>query len=164
MHAHYLALTCDHRVGDRDRLVKRQIHLRLKHDGVQPGTPLNEPLLFGLQDGKGEVHPGLTQSGKPKNLDLILEVLESDNENRPMFRGVFAHGPPKGRFLYLSWKRQGKHDHPWAWRIKVPLSGIEWGHIHAAEKPGKCVAANVVGRRPHASEAIEWRVEALQNS
>jgi hypothetical protein len=39
---------------------KRQIAIRLIHDGVQPGTPLDEPMRFGVQDTKGGVHPGLT--------------------------------------------------------------------------------------------------------
>jgi hypothetical protein len=144
--------------------VKRQIHLRLIHDGVQPGTPLDEPLRFGLQDGKGEVHPGLTKPGKPQNFDLVLDVSEGDEANQPVFRGMFAHGPSTGRFVYLSWKRQGEHEHPWGWRIKIPLSGIGWADIRAAEKPGKCLVANVIGRRPHASEPIVWRIETLQKS
>ena len=57
--------------------------------------------------------------------------------------------------------RGGEHEHPWGWRIKIPLSGIGWGEILAAEKPGKCLVANVIGRRPHSSEAIHWRVEGL---
>jgi Family of unknown function (DUF5990) len=143
---------------------KRQIHLRLIHNGVQPGRPLDEPLRFGLQDGNGEVHPGLGQPGEPQKFDIVLEVGEGDEASQPVFRGMFAHGPPKGRFVYLSWKRQGKHEHPWAWRIKVPLSDIGWAEVRAAEKPGKCLAANVIGRLPHTSEAIEWQIEALQIS
>jgi hypothetical protein len=137
-----------------------QLHLRLIHNGVQPGAPLDEPLQFGLQDGKGEVHPGLGRPGEPQSLDLVLDVSEGDNA-QPVFRGPFAHGPTKRRFVYLSWKRQGQHDHPWAWRIKIPLSGIEWSDIRAAEKPGKCLAADLIGRRPHASDAIHWRIEEL---
>jgi hypothetical protein len=143
---------------------KRQIHVRLIHNGMQPGTPLDEPLLFGLQDAKGHVHPGLTQPGEARNFDLILEVGEGNGVDKPVFRGAFVHGPAKARFIYLSWKRQGEHEHPWGSRIKIPLSGIGWAEIHAAEKPGKCLAANVIGRRPHASEAIEWRIEALHKS
>jgi hypothetical protein len=142
---------------------KRRVHIRLIHNGVQPGTLLDEPLQFGLQDTKGEVHPGLSQPGKPQNLDATLEV-EGYEAGQPVFRGRFAHGPPKGRFVYLSWKREGKHDHPWGWRIKVPLSGIRWADVREAEKPGRCLTANVIGRRPHASDAIEWRIEVVQNS
>jgi hypothetical protein len=137
----------------------RLIRLRLIHDGVQPGTPLDEPMRFGLQDAKGEVHPGIGASGNARHFDLILEVGGDDKSGRPGFRGPFAHGGPADRFLYLSWKREGTHAAPWAWRIKIPLSGIGWADIRAAEKPGNCLVANVIGRRPHASAAIPWQIE-----
>lgn len=143
---------------------KRLINVRLVHNGVQPGAPLDEPLRFGLQDSKGDVHPGITQPGEARNFDLTLEVTEAGKTGHPVFRGAFAHGPPTARFLYLSWKREGEHEHPFGWRIKIPLSGIGWAEIDAAEKPGKCLAADVVGRRPHASEAIKWRIEVLRSS
>jgi hypothetical protein len=130
---------------------------------VEPGTPLHEPLRFGLQDSKAEVHPGITQPGEARNFDLILEVTEGD-AGQPVFRGTFAHGPPAGRFLYLSWKREGRASTPLGLAHQNPSLGIGWAEIRAIEKPGKCLAANVIGRRPHASEAVIWRVESLQNS
>jgi len=136
---------------------KRLIKLRLVHDGVQPGTPLREPLRFGLQDSKGEVHPGAMQPDGLLHFHLTLEVKAASDSAPPIFSGAFAHGPPNGRFLYLSWKREGKHDAPWGWRIKIPLSGVGWSEIRAAEKPGIVLEANVVGRRPHKTEAINWR-------
>jgi hypothetical protein len=139
---------------------KRQIAIRLIHDGVQPGIPLDEPMRFGVQDTKAEVHPGLTKPGDARNFDLTLDV-KGDEASPPVFSGPFAHGPPSGRFLYLSWKREGEHEHPWCWRIKIPLSGIGWAEIRAAEKPGNCLAAKVVGRRPYSSEPITWRIESL---
>jgi hypothetical protein len=139
---------------------KRQIAIRLIHDGVQPGTPLDEPMRFGVQDTKGGVHPGLTEPGDARPFDLTLDV-KGDEVSPPIFGGPFAHGPPTGRFLYLSWKREGQHEHPWCWRIKIPLSGIGWAEIRAAEKRGNCLAANVIGRRPHTSEPITWRIEPL---
>jgi hypothetical protein len=142
----------------------RRINIRLIHDGVQPGAALCEPLRFGLQDSKGNVHAGIAQPGGTQNFDLVLEIKEGAEAVQPVFRGGFAQGPPAGRFLYLSWKREGEPEHPWGWRIKIPLSGIGWADIRAAEKPGKCLAANVIGRRPHATEAINWRVAPLQNS
>jgi hypothetical protein len=140
---------------------KRQIAVRLIHDGVQPGIPLEEPMRFGVQDTKGGVHPGLTEPGDARPFDLTLDV-RGDEASLPVFSGQFAHGPPSGRFLYLSWKREGQHEHPWCWRIKIPLSGIGWAEIRAAEQPDKCLAANVVGRRPHTSEPIMWRIEPLR--
>jgi hypothetical protein len=141
---------------------KRQINLRLIHDGVQPGAPLDEPLRFGLQDSKGDVHPGITHPGEPRNFDLSVEVKGSSDAGPPVFLGAVTHGPPSARFLYLSWKREGKHEHPWGWRIKIPLSGIGWNEVRAAEKPGKILVANVIGLRPHVRATIDWTIETLR--
>lgn len=74
-----------------DASERRGVHIRLIHDGVQPGKPLEEPWL--------------------------------------------AHqNPPR-------WNRLGQ--------------------IRAAGKPGKRLAADVIGRRPHTSEPVIWQVEAL---
>ena len=137
----------------------REIGFRLLHDGTQPGEPLEEPLRFGLQDTKDHVHPGSTKWGKPLNLDFTLYISGNEDVGAPVFRGTFAHGPPAKRFIYLSWKREGEHEHPWGWRIKIPLSGIGWTEVHAAERPGKRIVADVTGRRPHSSEPIRWQVE-----
>lgn len=142
----------------------RQIRLRLIHDGAQPGRPLDEPLQFGLQDAKGEVHPGTAQTDGTLAFDLRLEVREDGAAGQPVFRGAFAHGRPAGRFLYLSWKREGAHEHPWEWRIKVPLSGIDWAAVRLAERPRTCLAANVVGRRPHASDTVNWQIITLHGA
>jgi hypothetical protein len=143
---------------------KRRINLRLVHDGVQPGTPLDEPMQFGLQDAKGEVHPGTVKPGGTLHFDLSLDVKGTSAAGPPIFSGAFAHGPPAGRFLYLSWKCEGRHDAPWAWRIKIPLSGIGWAEIRAGDQPGKCLEANVIGRRPHATDAIKWRLETAPDT
>lgn len=138
--------------------MKRSVRVRLFHDGAQPGPPLDEPLRFGVQDGKGEVHPGTATAGPEWRFDLALELRTGETE-RPVFGGPFVHGPPGSRFLYLSWKREGEHAAPWGWRIKIPLSAIGWAEVRAAEETGKCLAASVTGRRPHASEPVHWRVE-----
>jgi len=145
-----------------DQSAWRQINVRLIHNGVQPGTPLIEPLRFGLQDSKGEVHLGTTQSGDTQSFDFTLEIKGDAAKSQPVFRGAFVHGPPAGRFLYLSWKRKREHEHPWGWRIKIPLSGIGWSELRNAQTPGKCLVANVIGRRPHTSEPVVWKVMPLQ--
>jgi hypothetical protein len=33
--------------------------------------------------------------------------------------------------------------------------------IEAAEAPGLCLTANVIGRKPHTSQTITWQVTAL---
>jgi len=140
---------------------KRRIDLRLIHDGAQPGTPLCEPLRFGLQDSKEKIHAGTAGPGGVRHFDLSLEVKGTDTTMPPVFTGAFAHGPPSARFLYLSWKREGEHEHPWGWRIKIPLAGIGWADIRAAERSEKWLEANLIGRRPHDTEKITWRLEQL---
>jgi hypothetical protein len=146
---------------------KWRVNLRLIHDGVQPGPPLDEKLHFGLQDTKGEVHPGTTGPGGTRRFDLALDV-KPGTAGQPVFSGAFAHGPPAGRFLYLSWKREDRRiaagSAPWGWRIKMPLAGIGWAEIRAADKSGTCVVADVTGRRPHSTQAIEWRLETEQHA
>jgi hypothetical protein len=137
---------------------KRRIAIRLIHDGVQPGTPLEEPLRFGLQDSKGDVHLGTWTATGIQRFDFSLDVKENGDSRSPAFGGAFVHGPPSGRFLYLSWKREGANSAPWAWRIKIPLSGIGWVDIRAAEESSKCLEANIIGRRPHTSDSIDWRL------
>jgi hypothetical protein len=97
---------------------KRRINFRLVHDGVQPGTPVDEPLRFGLQDKNGEVHLGALRAKGVWHFDFSVDVKETGNSSLPDFGGAFVHGPPSLRFLYLSWKREGVHSAPWAWRIK----------------------------------------------
>ncbi len=142
---------------------KRAIRLRLIHDGKQPGPALAEALRFGLQDAKDVVHPGTPLSGEVQRFDLTLE-LRGDEGAAPVFSGPFAHGPPAARFLYLSWKRERENPAPWGWRIKIPLAGIAWSDIKAAEQPGHCLTATVIGRRPHTSAPIAWRVERVDEA
>ena len=132
-----------------------RIRLRLIHDGVQPGPAVAEPVDFGIQDKKGETHAGKPSKGRLLQFNIDIAVTTS---GQPVFSGPFAHGPPAGRFLYLSWKKRGRHEHPWAWRIKMPLSNIDPTLIRQAQKPGHCLEADVVGRRPHSSETVVWRV------
>jgi hypothetical protein len=115
-------------------------------------------LRFGLQDTKGEVHSGTARANAVLQFDLTLDVKQAEP---PDFRGSFVHGARGARFLYLSWKRPRAHTHPWGWRIKIPLSGIGTPLLRAAEAPDTCLAANVIGRRPHASAPIAWCVEPL---
>lgn len=138
----------------------QRVTLCLIHDGVQPGSPVPEPVRFGLQDAKGEVHPGspVIGAGHQRRFEVALTVRGDSEGGPPVFSGSSCHGPPKSRFLYLSWKREGVHAAPWAWRIKVPLAGMGWPMIRDAAGPGPCVEADVTGRRPHATEPIMWRV------
>jgi hypothetical protein len=94
------------------------LKVRLIHDGKQPGPSVPEPLDFGIQDKMGVIHPGKASKGRLLHFEIDIAVKHAD---APLFSGPFVHGPPAGRFLYLSWKKHGQHEHPWAWRIKMAL-------------------------------------------
>ena len=142
----------------------QHVRLCLVHDGAQPGTQVPEPVRFGLQDSKGEVHPGrpLDETTHRRRFEVAVRVKGDGEGGPPVFSGPFCHGSPASRFLYLSWKRQGIHAAPWAWRIKIPLSGIGWPMIQEANGPGLWIEADVTGRRPHATEAVAWRIAAQE--
>ena len=134
----------------------RRIRVRLLHDGVQPGTPLGEPLHFGLQDTKGKVHAATGRRGDTQQFEFELGV--KGFPGAPVFAGEFANGPPSTRFIYLSWKRAALPAASYGWRIKIPLAGITWADIEQAEQHNGCIEADATGRRPHATEAIKWQV------
>jgi hypothetical protein len=46
---------------------------------------------------------------------------------------------------------------PYGWRIKIPLDGIGWEMIAAAERSG-AIEADVRDRRPHRVGPVAWRV------
>ena len=76
------------------------VKVRLIHDGVQPGAPVPERVNFGIQDKKSAV-----QSGKPSKGGLLLfeiDIAVKTSSSSPVLSGPFVHGPPPGRFLYLS--------------------------------------------------------------
>ena len=137
---------------------KRRVTLRLIHDGTQPGKADPEPVRFGLQDLKAEIHPGSSSKGRALYFEFSADVKGDEKGGQPVFSGPFCHGAPKVRFIYLSWKREGVHAAPWAWRIKIPLSGIDWAAIREADGSERCLQADVTGRRPHAIEPIKWAV------
>jgi uncharacterized protein DUF5990 len=133
------------------------VMVRLIHDGKQPGPSVSQPVDFGIQDKKGAIHTGKAYKDRLLLFEIHISVKHADT---PLFSGPFVHGPPSGRFLYLSWKKHGQHEHPWAWRIKMPIGGISPSLLRKAQKAGQCLEANIVGRRPHSSEPITWHVGA----
>jgi hypothetical protein len=130
------------------------VKVRLIHAGVQQGPPVPEPVDFGAQD-KSLVHPGKPSKGGLLHFEIDIAVKAASASSA--FSGSFVHGPPAGRFLYLSWKKRGQDEHPWAWRIKMPLGGISWSLLRQAQKDGHCVETNVVGRRAHSGDIVVWR-------
>jgi hypothetical protein len=57
-----------------------------------------------------------------------------------------VQGPPSDRFIYIDvGTYAGQRNTSWSRRMKVPLQGITWQHIHAATKPGHRLVARIPG-------------------
>jgi hypothetical protein len=95
--------------------------------------------------------------------DLLERNRRQKNPARPDAApgGGCAHGPPKERFLYLSWRNA---NGAYAQRLKLPLGAITWSDIDSAQT--KPILGDVaVSNRPRApggtnvggTRAVAWK-------
>jgi hypothetical protein len=136
------------------------VRLRIVYDGAPPNVWDGGAEDFGLQDKENVLHFGRAEPGGQVVFDVAISV-RPDRAARPVFLGDFAHGPPKERFLYLSWRNA---NGAYAQRLKLPLGGITWsdidsahmkpviGEVAASSKPRVPGATNVGGTR-----AVAWK-------
>ena len=110
---------------------RRGVWLRVLCAAPPPVVHEDAPAEFGIQDKQGSVQAGQRASDGAVVFDIPVDVLHTGGE-RPRFRGPFVHGPAGASFLYLSWRKTVAGS-PWIRRMKVPLSGITWEQIEAAE-------------------------------
>jgi len=106
------------------------LHLRIVYDGTPPNVWDGGAEDLGLQDKANMLHPGKTERSGRVVFDVAIGV-KPERTAKPVFLGDFAHGPPKERFLYLSWRNT---NGAYAQRLKLPLGGITWRDIERAQK------------------------------
>jgi hypothetical protein len=136
------------------------VRLRIVYDGMPPNVWDGGAQDFGVQDKANVLYPGKTERSGHVVFDVAIEV-RPERAARPVFMGDFAHGPPKERFLYLSWRNT---NGAYAQRLKLPLGAITWsdidkvqkkpliGEVAASKKPRVPGGMNVGGTR-----AITWK-------
>lgn len=113
---------------------------------------IEEPALVGIQDKKQNIHEGTQKPNGSIEFNCTIQLLDKGG-GKVDFAGPFIHGPGTGRFVYLSWKYKVASATPWIQRVKIPLV------FKAAELVGaKAIQADITGRRPHASEPINWKI------
>jgi len=135
------------------------ISLRIVYDGTPPNVWDGGPEQFGMQDKANLLYPGKTERDGRVVFEVSLPV--KPGGSAPVFLGDFAHGPPKERFLYLSWRNA---NGAYAQRLKLPLGGIAWsdlerardtplvGEVAPSSKPRRPGGTNIGGTR-----AVRWR-------
>ena len=138
----------------------KTLRLRIVYDGTPPNTWDGGAKDFGVQDKANVLHPGKTERSGHVVFDVVLDM-KTEKTAKPVFLGDFAHGTPKERFLYLSWRNS---NGAYAQRLKLPLGAITWGDIDKAQrkpltgevapssKPRKPGGTNIGGTR-----AVVWR-------
>ena len=138
------------------------VRLRIVYDGTPPNTWDGGAKDFGLQDKENVLHLGKAERDGRIVFDVAL-ALKPERTPAPVFLGDFAHGAPKERFLYLSWRNTSG---AYAQRLKLPLAGITWSAIDKAK--GKPIAGEVASStKPHVpggtniggTRAVMWKAE-----
>jgi hypothetical protein len=136
------------------------LRLRIVYDGTPPNVWDGAAKDFGLQDKENVLHPGKTERSGHIVFDVTIGI-KTERTAAPVFHGDFAHGPPKERFLYLSWRNT---NGAYAQRLKLPLGAITWsdidgaqgkpltGEVAASKKPRVPGGTNIGGTRP-----VEWK-------
>jgi hypothetical protein len=87
---------------------------------------------FAVQRGKAELVEPALRTDDETSFELTVRVGDGRPDGLPNFLGPFTHGPPAGRFVYVtSGTLAGQRDSCWTRRAKVHLSGITWEMIEA---------------------------------
>ena len=135
-----------------------ELRLRLVRAGDAPATnPLADEYVFGLQDTKQQIYPGVRQADGKLAFDFAVAVKPDPADGRPVFAGPFASGPKDDRFVYLSWRSLARGDY--INRVKARLADIDWPLIHAAQAAGRPLIADLTGRAPGGGRVpVAWRV------
>jgi hypothetical protein len=134
------------------------IRLRIVYDGTPPNRWDGDSKDFGMQDKENVLQLGTALADGRVVYDVSLAVKPAQT-TAPIFLGDFVHGPPKERFLYLSWRNA---DGSYAQRLKLPLAGITWselerskglvGEVAPSRKPRVPGGSNLGGTR-----GVVWR-------
>ena len=129
---------------------ERTVRLRVRLADAPPRACMGYSNIEGGIQRKDEVLPGETgPDGLPYFACELRAQLDAAT-GAPVFLGPFAFGPPRGRFLYVSWSAVRQAD-PGAGRamfrrMKIPLTGITWAQIEqAVVEPGGVLEAMVPG-------------------
>ena len=136
--------------------------LRLRLNVLNPP----EGVRFQIQRGRGDLVPPVRAARGALRFDFEIRVGRRPN-GQPNYLGPFTQGPPDARFVYVnSGTLAGQPESCWTRRAKIPLIGITWTLIDAAQETGATLEADLPGTGSDGGptcasvKGITWRLEA----
>lgn len=134
----------------------QEVRLRLVLVDPLPGVD------YGVQKGKGRDYETVAvQRGGGPELALEFSILFEKKECGLVFRGPFAQGPPRDRFVYVDiGKMAGQTDCGCSARIKVPLGTLSRSLVSRAERKDNAILeARIPGDSTGTTHPLsEWRL------
>jgi hypothetical protein len=97
---------------------------RVQVSVICEAPPLKPGFVFGLQDKSGSLHDGVEERDGSLRFEGEIRAV-SLADGTVGLRGPIVHGRPGAFFLYLSCRPDGDPNAPWAFRVKVPLDGVD---------------------------------------
>lgn len=140
-----------------------QVRFRLiRADDIPATNPEGDAFVFGLQDAKGQIDPGVRDASARLVFDFALRV-RPGKDGAPNFLGPYASGPVDDRFIYLSWVSIPRRVY--INRLKCRLRDIGWPLIHQAQIEGQPIVGDVSGRGPaQAMKPVGWKLHLPSSS
>ena len=106
-----------------------------------------ERIEAGMQRGE-EIEQSQAPAGEALEFagELRLKAAVRQGSAAPVFLGPWTHGPPAGRFLYISWTGEAGGRRQMFRRMKIPLKTISWEQIERVQRDPKArLVATVQG-------------------
>ena len=135
--------------------IECEIRVSVAHLPALPPEPV--AVDVGLQTKKKEVLTGAKGDQGGLVFETVMEVLIRDGNVD--FKGICVHGPPTGRFLYLSWKRRREEPPLWVQRVKIPLDATLPLFEDIGQATKASLSVDVTGREPHEMTPLHWSIE-----
>lgn len=119
----------------------RELPLRITVVRPLPGVAVQ------IQRGRSELLSPTNETNDTISFRFAVRVRHPRGDEPPRILGDFAHGPPRGRFIYVNaGKRAGQTDSCWDRRAKVSLMTITRAQIDAVlAQGGAFLEARIAG-------------------
>ncbi len=108
--------------------------------------PVPPGFVFGLQDKSGSLDHGVEERDGSLRFEGEIRAV-TVGDGTVSLRGPIVHGRLGAFFLYLSCRPDGDPNAAWAFRVKVPLDGVDGrsARVQARVRPSGGGTARLLG-------------------